>query len=109
MQQSDAPIFLICYRGTGKSSVARALAALVGFDWDDVDDRIEAAAGKTIAAIFADDGEAAFRDLESRILAELCGGRRTVIALGGGTLGREENRRAVKAAGPVIWLTASVA
>jgi shikimate kinase len=107
-KSKDCPIFLIGYRGTGKSSVARELAARLGFEWDDVDDRIEAAAGKSIAALFADDGEPAFRDLETRVLREICKRERCVTALGGGTLGREENRRAVKSAGTIIWLTASV-
>lgn len=105
---SDRPIFLIGYRGTGKSAVAPELAARLGFDWVDADDEIERRAGKYIAAIFADDGEPAFRDLESRIVAELVGRRRIVVALGGGAVLRDENRRAICGAGPVVWLTASV-
>jgi shikimate kinase len=104
----DAPIFLIGYRCTGKSSAARELARRRGYEFDDIDDQIERQAGKSIAAIFTENGESVFRDLESRILRELCARQRTVIALGGGTLGREENRRAVRAAGPAVWLTASV-
>ena len=104
----DSPIFLIGYRCTGKSSAARELARRLDYEFDDIDDQIEREARKSIAAIFAEDGETAFRDLESRILMELCARRRTVIALGGGTLGREENRRALIAAGPCVWLTASV-
>jgi len=105
----DAPIFLIGYRGMGKSTVARELAERLQFDVVDADDLIERQAGKTIAAIFADDGEPAFRDLESKVVAELCGRGRTVVALGGGAVLREENRQAILAAGPVIWLTASIA
>jgi len=105
---SGAPIFLIGYRCTGKSSAARELARRLEYEFDDIDDQIERQAQKSIAAIFAEDGEPAFRDLESRILLELCGRRRTVIALGGGTLGRKENRSALSAAGPCVWLTASV-
>lgn len=104
----DRPIFLIGYRGTGKSSAARELARRLGYEFDDIDDRIEERAGKSIAAIFSEDGEPAFRDLESELLRELCGRRKTVIALGGGTLGRLENRQAVMAAGPAVWVTASV-
>ena len=54
----DAPIFLIGYRGTGKTTVARELAGRLGFEWVDADDVIEERAGKSIAAIFAEDGEA---------------------------------------------------
>jgi len=105
---TDAPVFLIGYRGTGKSSVARELARRLNYDCIDSDDEIEQRAGKRIAAIFAEDGESAFRDLEARILAELATRRRTVIALGGGAVLRAENRRSIAAAGPVVWLTASV-
>src|SRR5688572_2187006 len=105
---SAAPIFLIGYRGTGKSTVARHLAERLGFDSIDADAEIERRAGKSIAAIFAEDGEAIFRDLESQLVAELCGFRRTVVALGGGAVLRESNRNAIRVAGPVVWLTAPV-
>ncbi|HJQ80123.1 MAG TPA: shikimate kinase [Lacipirellulaceae bacterium] len=105
---SAAPIFLIGYRGTGKSTVARHLAERLGYDSVDADAEIERRAGKSIAAIFADNGEAAFRDLESQLVAELSGLRRSVIALGGGAVLRESNRIAIRDAGPVVWLTAPV-
>jgi shikimate kinase len=101
-------IFLIGYRGTGKSTVARLLAERLGFSCIDADDLIEQRARKSIAAIFEQDGEAIFRDLESKIVAELAKARTTVAALGGGAVVREENRDAIMAAGPVVWLTASV-
>jgi shikimate kinase len=102
------PVFLIGYRGTGKSTVARELAARLDYGWADSDEMIEERAGKTIAAIFAADGEPAFRDLEEQIVAELCGRLRTVASLGGGAVLREANRAAIRAAGPIVWLTASV-
>jgi shikimate kinase len=104
----DAPIFLIGYRGTGKTSVARELTKLLSYDWVDADDIIEQSASKTIAAIFADEGEAGFRDRESQVVKLLSSKRRTVVALGGGAVLREENRDAITTAGPVVWLTASV-
>lgn len=104
----DAPIFLIGYRGTGKTTVARALAARLGFDSVDADDVIEQQAGKTIAGIFADEGEPAFRDWEARVVGELSRERRMVVALGGGAVLREENRQAICAAGQVVWLVAGV-
>ena len=108
MTLNDKSIFLIGYRGTGKSNVARHLAERLGYDSIDADAEIERRAGKSIAAIFADDGETAFRDLESQLVAELAELRRTVIALGGGAVLRETNRNAIRAAGPVVWLTAPV-
>jgi shikimate kinase len=107
-QHGDAPIFLIGYRGTGKTSVARQLAALLNWDWIDADDVIEREAGKTIAEIFAGDGEAVFRELEAYTVAALSRERRMVMALGGGAVMREQNRDAITAAGSVIWLTAGV-
>jgi shikimate kinase len=116
-QSGDSPILLIGYRGTGKTAVARELAARLGYDWADADDVIEKEAGKTIAQIFADEGEAAFRDREASVVAALScpwissrpgGKRRTVVALGGGAVLREDNRRVICGAGPVVWLTASV-
>jgi shikimate kinase len=103
----EQSIFLIGYRGTGKSTVARLLAERLGWDWIDADDEIERRAGKTIADIFADDGERVFRDLEAEVVAELCRWRRSVVALGGGAVLREENRTAIRLAGLVIWLTAT--
>ena len=108
VQSGDAPVFLIGYRGTGKTSVARELAGQLGCHWVDADDLIEQMTGKTIAAIFADEGEAGFREWESRVVATLSRKRRAVVALGGGAVLREDNREAICAAGPVVWLTASV-
>jgi shikimate kinase len=97
---------LIGYRATGKTTLAKLLAERLGWQWIDADVEIERRAGKTIAAIFADDGEPAFRDLEAQVIADLCRRDRLVIAAGGGASLRAENRRAMRAAGPVLWLTA---
>lgn len=105
---SPPRIALIGYRGTGKTTVARLLATALGWDWVDADVEVELQAGKSIAAIFADDGEQAFRDAEAAVVAELCGRERTVLALGGGAILREESRRAITAYGAVVWLRASV-
>ncbi len=102
-------VVLIGYRGTGKTTVAQQLALRLGWDWVDADVEIELRAGKSIAAIFADDGEPAFRDLESQVLAAMIGRERIVLAAGGGVVLREENRRLLKTAGKVVWLKADVA
>ncbi len=101
-------IALIGYRGSGKTAVARALAARLGWDWVDADIEVELRAGKSIAAIFADDGETSFRDLEAIVVDLLCLRSKCVIALGGGAILREVNRKAIQTCGAVVWLQASV-
>ncbi len=98
-------IFLVGYRGTGKSTVARLLAERLGWAWVDADAELEARHGP-IPQIFAREGEAVFRDYESAILEELCRGSQQVIATGGGVVLPEANRQRMKQAGTVIWLTA---
>jgi shikimate kinase len=97
---------LIGYRATGKTTLARLLAERLGWDWIDADVEIERRAGKSIARMFAEDGEPAFRDLEAAVIADLCGRDRLVLAAGGGAPLRPESRRAMRRAGKVVWLTA---
>ncbi len=99
-------IVLIGYRGSGKSTVGPALAARLGWPFVDTDLIIEQRAGKTIREIFEHDGEPAFRDLESRVIAEVSASDRHVICAGGGAVLRPGNVAAMKRAGRVIWLTA---
>jgi shikimate kinase len=106
---SYRPIFLIGYRATGKTTVARLLAERLGWNWLDADQLLEARHGRTIMEIFTDDGEPAFRDLEAQILEEVCCFRRHVLATGGGVVLRESNRRRLREAGTVVWLTADSA
>jgi len=109
-------LYLVGYRGTGKSTVGRLLAVALGRPFVDLDERIEADAGRSIAAIFADEGEAGFRDRETAALSDQSpltvlergprGEVSSVIATGGGVVLREENRRILKSTGFVIWLQA---
>lgn len=100
-------LFLIGYRGSGKTTVAAALAERLDWPWVDADAELERRAGKSIKQIFADEGEAAFRNLESAVVADLVASDRQVIALGGGAILREENRRAIRRRGKVVWLRAA--
>lgn len=100
-------LFLIGYRGSGKTTVAAHAAELLGWPWLDADAVLEARAGKSIKQIFADDGETAFRDLESAVVADLAAGKQQVVALGGGAILREQNRQALVGRGLVVWLQAS--
>src|SRR5438270_6171487 len=100
-------IALVGYRGAGKTAVARQLALNLGWDWVDADVEVELAAGRSIAAIFADDGEPAFRDLEATVLADLIQRDHTILALGGGVVLRPSNRTLIRQAGRVVWLMAT--
>lgn len=102
-------IFLIGYRGTGKTTVARLLAENLGWDWIDADALLEARHGRTIRQIFGEEGEPGFRDKEAELLVELCGNQKHVVATGGGVILRPDNRNRLKTAGLVVWLTADAA
>ncbi len=101
-------VYLSGPMGAGKSSAARAVADQLGTRSLDLDDRVEALAGKSIPEIFAQDGEGAFRALERRALQELpedVG----VVALGGGTVVDNATRQSLLGAGILVTLTASPA
>lgn len=102
-------ISLIGYRGTGKTAVAAALALRQNAACTDADVVLEARAGKTIAQIFADDGEAAFRELEAALVPELLSGPQTIVAWGGGVVLRAANRELLRQHSHVIWLRAEPA
>jgi len=105
----DAPIFLIGFMGTGKSTVGRLLAAEIGFAFTDLDDVITRGAGRTVAQIFASEGEVGFRAREEQAVRAASAMRRTVIATGGGAACREANLAAMLAAGRVVALSATPA
>jgi shikimate kinase len=92
-------------RGSGKTTVARLLAGLLGWSWLDADEVLEARAGRSVRAVFAAEGEDGFREREARVLAELAQRSRHVIATGGGVVLREANRALLRR-GRVVWLTA---
>src|SRR5262245_29303677 len=100
----DAPIFLVGFMATGKTTVGRLLAARLGWQMIDLDDEIVRAAGMSVKEIFAARGEAAFREEEARAVREACARPRTVVATGGGAVCREENLAGMLAAGTVVAL-----
>jgi shikimate kinase len=100
-------IYLVGYRGSGKTTVGRLLGQQIGWPFLDADDVLEAQAGRTVAEVFAVEGEAGFRDRESAVLCDLATRRQHVIATGGGVVLRDENRRVLQATGFGVWLTGS--
>jgi shikimate kinase / 3-dehydroquinate synthase len=99
-------LFLYGPPGSGKSTIGRALAQALDLPFWDLDQEIENHAGMRIAEIFALEGEEGFRAREKRMLEMLVGKVKGVVALGGGVLLDEENRRRVEEDGPVIFLLA---
>ncbi|MDW8047167.1 MAG: 3-dehydroquinate synthase [Chloroflexota bacterium] len=103
MHPAPQRIFLVGISGSGKSTVGRRVAELLGWSFVDTDRLIEARAGRPVAAIFADQGEPAFRALEAQAMAEAAARDRVVVATGGGALLTPEGRRAART-GFVVWL-----
>jgi shikimate kinase len=101
-------IVLIGYRGTGKSTVGRLLAARLGREFVSTDVEIVKRAQRTIPEIVAQQGWDYFRDLESDICRELASRDQLVIDTGGGAILRAQNVEALKKDGTLFWLTASV-
>ena len=99
-------IILIGYRGTGKSTVGRLLGERLHVPVWDSDPAIELQTGKTIAEIFTQDGETAFRDLEVKVIADFLRQDSFVLATGGGAVLREETRQRFRQSGHVVYLTA---
>jgi shikimate kinase len=101
-------LYLIGYRGCGKSTVGRGLAQRLGLTAVDTDARIEEASGQSIREIFATEGEAGFRDREAAAIAQVAAEQtRTVVSLGGGAILRPANRELLSTTGQCIWLQAS--
>lgn len=95
------------FMGTGKTSVGHLLANLLQYSFVDTDEMIEQQAGKKISEIFAQDGEARFRQYEREVVAELAKMSRTVISTGGGLTVNPDNMASLKTHALVICLWAS--
>ena len=101
-------LVMVGLMGCGKSSVGRRLAMRLGVPFVDTDDEIERVAGKSINDIFADWGEAEFRNGERRVISRLLGEGPQVLATGGGAFINPETRANIKAYGISIWLRAEL-
>ncbi|MEZ5742015.1 MAG: shikimate kinase [Burkholderiaceae bacterium] len=102
------PIFLVGMPGAGKSTVGRRLAARLDRPFIDADHALEERCGVSIATIFDIEGEPGFRERESRVLAELAGNPRLVVATGGGSVLSEANRRLLVEQTWPVYLEASL-
>jgi shikimate kinase len=104
-----AQIILAGFMATGKSEIGRRLARELGRVFIDTDGMVEAKAGRSVAAIFANDGEGAFRALEREAIEQACGVPDAVVAIGGGALLDPDNRRRLTTSGVLVCLDASPA
>lgn len=100
-------VYLIGMMGSGKTTVGELLAQKLHYRFLDTDAIIETLSHKTITEIFAEEGEASFRQLESDVLKEVSAYTRTVIATGGGIILRQDNWSHLRD-GMVIWLDVSI-
>lgn len=106
--EPHANVILVGVMGSGKSTVGRLLAHSLGFGFIDTDAAVVARAKKSVARIFSEQGESAFRDLERKEVLRAAGARRHVIATGGGAVEDDEVWRALSASGIVVWLNPSI-
>ena len=97
-------LFLTGFMGSGKTTVARELAALADLEMVDLDREIERDRGLTVAEIFERDGEQGFRSLERAALGRVAAREAVVVATGGGTVCSPQNAATVRHAGVTVWL-----
>ena len=97
-------MFFVGFMGAGKTSVSRKLARTCGLAAVDMDTYIERDEGRTVSQIFAEDGEAGFRAIETRVLRRLSEGNPMLVGCGGGVVTTPENREILKEGGCVVFL-----
>ena len=97
-------LVLTGFMGTGKTTVGKLIAKKLGYRFTDTDVEIEKQEGKTISELFELYGEDGFRDIESRVVAELGKKKNTVIATGGGVVLRKENMDNLRKNGVIVLL-----
>jgi shikimate kinase len=103
---SKRPIALIGLSGAGKSTLGQALARRLGYAFLDTDALIALTSGRSVAQIFAEDGEERFRELEAAALRAALAEPTCVVATGGGIVLLAENRDLLRARAYVVWLDA---
>lgn len=104
MAEPARRVVLVGFMGAGKSTIGPLLAKRLGFRFVDLDKRIEARAGRRVSAIFSEDGEEAFRQLERDEAERLGGETRLVVAAGGGAFTRPETRALLQQGAVSVWL-----
>jgi shikimate kinase len=101
-------LYLVGFMASGKTTIGRALADHIGWPFVDMDAEIESREGRAISQIFLEQGEAGFREIESRVLrkhvSSIETGQPCVLALGGGAFVQPANRELLSNNGVTLWL-----
>jgi shikimate kinase len=100
-------LYLVGYRGSGKTTVGRILADRLSLPFVDTDEEVEQRTGRTIPELFESLGESGFRELETSAIRSVSVRESSVISLGGGAILRPENREILKGTGFTVWLQAT--
>ena len=108
MNKVSQNIFLIGPMGSGKTTIGKQLAKMLGLEFYDCDHELERLTGASVNLIFDVEGEAGFRLRESRLLKQLTAKNGVLISTGGGTVCNEENRRLLRSRGFVVYLKTSI-
>ncbi len=108
MAKCQQNIFLIGPMGSGKTTIGRHLAKMLGLDFFDCDHELERLTGASVNLIFDIEGEAGFRQRESRLLDTLSARNSVLIATGGGVVCSEENRHLLRTRGFVVYIKTSI-
>ena len=108
MQMPGQNIFLIGPMGSGKTTIGKQLAKMFKLQFYDCDQELERLTGASVSLIFDLEGEAGFRTRESQLLDQLTARKGVLIATGGGTVCKEENRRLLRSRGMVVYLKTSI-
>jgi len=106
---SSGNVYLIGPMGSGKTTIGQRVARRLGLEFHDSDHELEAQTGASVSLIFDVEGEAGFRERETRMLEQLTRRRGVLVATGGGVVLRERNRELLKRSGLVVYISTSVA
>ena len=109
MNEPRPNVYLIGPMGSGKTTVGQRVARLLGLEFLDCDRELEAQTGASVSLIFDVEGEAGFRERETRMVEKLTAQRGVLVATGGGVVLRPENCEMLKRSGLVVYLSTSVA
>lgn len=100
-------LFLLGFMGAGKTTVGAELARCLELPFVDLDERVVQQTGRSIMAIFETEGEFFFREVESRVLADVANEKPAVISTGGGIISRSDNWAIMENCGKTVYLRAA--